>query len=134
MRGSCFSYAEIRPNAKAHCRLITKRHVKDAREMSLQEWNDMLPILKDTVAKIERVYKPAGYWISISVGPLGGQNKEHFYMRIVPKYKLGYGSVGQTGSYMLATPEQQEKLKSSSFQPDSEGVFAKKSKSDCQNA
>ena len=43
LRGSIFSYADIRPNAKAHCILTTKRHVNTARELNQQ---DMLPVMK----------------------------------------------------------------------------------------
>jgi len=44
----------------------------------------MLPVFKDTIAKIERVYKPVGYRIGIPVGEKGKQLQDHFYMRIVP--------------------------------------------------
>ena len=47
-----------------------------------------------TINKINKAYNPIGYKVSIPIGPLASQNPPHFYMRIVPKYKEGYGSVG----------------------------------------
>jgi len=34
---SVFTYSEIRPNAKGHCVLVTKKHNKDVREISQRE-------------------------------------------------------------------------------------------------
>ena len=50
-------------------------------------------MLKDTINKFDKVYKPMGYRFSFGVGKLGGQNSPHFYMRIVPKYKKNYGFI-----------------------------------------
>ena len=51
-------------------------------------------IFRDCVKKLDKVYNPAGYRVSIPISPFGTQNPLHFYMHIVPKYKEGYGSVG----------------------------------------
>jgi len=64
----------------------------------------MLPVFKDTIAKIERVYKPVGYRIGIPVGKKGKQLQDHFYMRIVPKYKLRHGSAEFSGNFTPAKP------------------------------
>ena len=75
----------------------------------------MLPVIKDTVNKLEKVYRFVGYRISIPTGKLGIQNKNHFYMRIIPKYKKHYGCIGTPKTFVPATPEQaktvQEALK-----------------------
>ena len=94
---SVFTYSEIRPNAKEHCVLVTKKHNKDVWDISQREWNDMLPVLKDNIAKINRVYSPPGFRIGISVGKFGLQNKNHFYCRIVPKYMINEGTYSTGG-------------------------------------
>ena len=94
LKGSVFSLANHRPNSKAHANIITKKHTEDLRVMTPQEWADILPVLKETIKKIDKVYHPLGYRISIPVGEKAGQNVPyHFYMRIVPKYKKGVVSV-----------------------------------------
>jgi len=91
--GKVYSYSEIRPNSQGHCCITTKRHITDVREISPEEWNDILPILKDVVRKIDKVYSPVGFYIAMPIGKLASQNLPHFYTRIVPKYKKGYGQM-----------------------------------------
>ena len=94
--GSFFTFANIRPNAKAHCVMSSKKHIKDVRfmNMNIDEWNEILPVLKDTMKKIDKVYHPAGFRFTIPTGNLAGQNSPHFFARIVivPKYKKSYGN------------------------------------------
>src|SRR4051794_18742297 len=68
----------------------------------------MLPVIIDNVNKLEKVYRFVGYRISIPTGKLAIQNKNHFYLRIIPKYKKSYGSVGTPHVFVPATPEQAE--------------------------
>ena len=35
--GPVYTFSEVRPNAKGHCVLTTKRHIKDMREMTQDE-------------------------------------------------------------------------------------------------
>jgi len=45
-------------------------------------------VLKDSIAKIDKAYHPVGYFLEIPIGELAAQNiPQHFYMRLVPKYK-----------------------------------------------
>ena len=84
-------------------------------------------MLKDQIEKIDKVYKPAGYRISISVGKLGGENSPHFYMQIVPKYRENWGTVGSSSSYHPAIPEQIETSKEA-FQPNADNIIAERDK------
>jgi len=97
--GTMFSSLGQRPNTKFHSVIITKRHTEDLRTMTDQEWADTLPVLKESVKKVENYYKfrgkpgPLGYRVSIPVGELSGANQPpHFYMRVVPKYKKDWGT------------------------------------------
>ena len=67
-----------------------KKSIDNLQEITHEEWNDILPVLKDTTKKIDKALKPIGHDISIPVGRAGGKNANHFYMRVVPKYKEGY--------------------------------------------
>jgi len=89
--GKVFSGLILRSQTKAHSAVCTKRHAGNLREITRQEWSDILPVLKDTISKIDKVYKPMGYRFSFRVGKLGSQNSPFFYMRIVPKYKKDNG-------------------------------------------
>ena len=60
--GTVFSSVNHRPNAKAHTVVITKRHIEDLRDLTPQEWADILPVLKESIAKVDKVYRPVGYF------------------------------------------------------------------------
>ena len=85
----------------------------------------MLPVFKDTIAKIERVYKPVGYRIGIPVGKKGKQLQDHFYMRIVPKYKLRHGSAEFSGNFTPAKPWEAKEAERV-FQPKLGNIVAEK--------
>ena len=117
---------------------MTKRHADDLRDLTNQEWEDILKVLKSDINKIENYYKfkdkpgPLGYRISIPIGEKGSQNMpQHFYVRVVPKYKEGKGTVSvPTNMKFDPSPdftEHQKKLQTS-FQPDQNGMIAEKSK------
>jgi len=92
--------------------------------MTPQEWADILPVLKETIKKIDKVYHPLGYRISIPVGEKAGQNVPyHFYMRIVPKYKKDWGTVSTSSEYKPVSPEKKKELEES-LQPNQDGVIA----------
>ena len=75
-KGSIFSSLNFRPDSKAHTVVISKRHFDDLRDMTDQEWADILPVLKykDSIAKIDKVYHPVGYFLEIPIGELAAQN------------------------------------------------------------
>jgi diadenosine tetraphosphate (Ap4A) HIT family hydrolase len=124
--GRTFSTTSYRPNAKAHCAVSTKRHADDIRKITLQEWDDILPVLKDTIRKIMKIYRPVGFYIGIPTGRLGGQNQSHFYMRVVPKYKKGYGSIAIKEHFIPATLEELQEVHQKL--QDNNGVVGERSK------
>src|SRR3954471_15122787 len=87
----------------------------------------MLPVLKDVVGKIDKVYHPIGFYIAIPVGELGTQNRAHFYTRVVPKYKEGYGTFLPKEQFVPPTPEQ-KKLIEEALRPNSERLIGERSK------
>lgn len=122
--GTVFSSVNPRPNSKYHTVIMTKQHTEDLRTLTDQEWNDILPVLKDSITKIENYYKcvnksgPLGYRISIPIGELAAQNiPQHFYCHVVPKYKENYGSTMVPYNYKYEAgqnfAENKEKIRAS---------------------
>ncbi|KAG9297608.1 hypothetical protein G9A89_007683, partial [Geosiphon pyriformis] len=63
-------------------------HSIDLRTITMQAWNDLLPILQDNVKRLESKYSPPGYVIAIPIGKEGAQDQPpHFQLHLVPKYK-----------------------------------------------
>ena len=42
--------------------------------MTNKEWADIFPVLKDSIAKIDKAYHPVGYFLEIPIGELAAQN------------------------------------------------------------
>jgi len=112
---------------------MSKRHADDFCDLTDKEWEDILPVLKDSIAKIDQAYHPLGYQISMPTGAKASQNEPpHFYMRVVPKYKKNWGTV----SIPLSVKSDMEpaefatrkKLIQGALQPNQDGVIAEKSK------
>ena len=127
-----FSVVNLRPNSKLHTVALAKRHVEDLRKLTSQEWNDLLLVIQDSIKKIEKLYSPVGYRISIPIGEKANQNEPfHFYCRVVPKYKKNWGTTAMSLEMkykpLPAFTEAKEKLKQA-LQPNQERVIAEKSK------
>ena len=73
-----------------------------------------MPVLKESIAKIEQVYNPVGYRLNIPVGKLvlADQNMPpHFYLRLVRKYPvIDKGSAGIREHYKPAILNKLKKL------------------------
>ena len=87
----------------------------------------MLPVLKDNIAKINRVYSLPGFRIGIPVGKFGLHDKNHFYCRIVPKYMVNEGTYSTAKSYKKISTEEQKQV-SEVLGANSEGIYIEASK------
>jgi len=125
--GTITSGVVLRQNSKGHAALCTKRHAENFKEIT-KEWADILPVLKDTINKIDKAYNPIGYKLSVPIVPLASQNPPHFYMRIVPKYKEAYGSRGIKGVSWKAFSQEGTEQANTIFQPTEDNIVAEKSK------
>lgn len=99
----------------------------------------MLKILKSDINKVENYYRqknksgPLGYRVSIPVGEKGSQNTPpHFYVRLVPKYKKGKGTVAVPINMKLGPDpdfvEHQKKFQTTFQQLNDGGLVAEKTK------
>jgi len=78
------------PSAKAHTTITSVKPITDLRELKTDEWNSLLPVLKEVIQKTNGVYHSVGYNIKFPVGKMS-QSIKHFYVQVAPKYKKGYG-------------------------------------------
>ena len=95
--------------------------------ISIQQWNEIFPVLKDTMKKINKVYHPVGFQFTIPTGKLAGQGLPHLMAHIVPKYKKSYGNECWSKEYNRATPEQVEITKKV-LQPNQDNIIAERNK------
>lgn len=75
------------PVSPGHTLVIPKRHIGSWFEITSEEQNAMLDLLRKAKAVLEEEFKPDGYNIGINDGPTAGQTVPHLHMHLIPRYK-----------------------------------------------
>ncbi|MDC1095772.1 HIT family protein [Pelagibacteraceae bacterium] len=74
------------PVTKHHTLIITKRHVSDYFELSIDELNDLHKILKDQKEKLLKLDKEiSGFNMGVNVGKDAGQSIMHCHVHLIPR-------------------------------------------------
>ena len=66
--------------------IIPKTQVGTPFELSQEEWNDTLSLMKQIKEYLDKKYKPDGYNVGWNVGKVGGQEVAHAHLHIIPRY------------------------------------------------
>lgn len=74
------------PVSLGHVLVITKRHVKDYFECSVNEKNSLLNTIDEICYYLKRKYKPDGFNIGINIGKDSGQTIFHMHVHVIPRY------------------------------------------------
>ena len=74
------------PVNKGHMLFMTKRHVKDFFETSLEEKNAIFELVEKAKEIIDNEYHPDGYNIGMNCGKAAGQSVMHFHIHVIPRY------------------------------------------------
>jgi histidine triad (HIT) family protein len=85
---------DIEQKSKAHSIIILREHHKSVEGMDDQDWSLMLPILKESVEKINKCHHPIGFNLHSYSSEKEGlhlQSVPHFHLHIVPLYEKHYG-------------------------------------------
>lgn len=75
------------PVNKGHVLIITRRHISDFFETSIEERfaiNELLDECKDI---LDETYTPDGYNIGINCGETAGQTIFHVHVHLIPRYE-----------------------------------------------
>lgn len=75
------------PVNKGHMLFMTKRHVKDFFETSLEEKNAIFELIEKAKEIIDKEYHPDGYNIGMNCGKAAGQSVMHIHVHLIPRYK-----------------------------------------------
>ena len=74
------------PVNKGHMLFMTKRHVKDFFETSLEEKNAIFELVEKAKKIIDNEYHPDGYNIGMNCGKAAGQSVMHIHVHLIPRY------------------------------------------------
>ncbi len=78
---------DIYPVSKGHALIIPRRHVVSFFDTTEDERREMLRLLDETKALLDRQHQPDGYNLGINDGDAAGQTVMHLHIHLVPRYK-----------------------------------------------
>lgn len=74
------------PVSQGHILFMTKRHVKDFFETTLEEKNAIFELMEKAKEMIDERYHPDGYNIGMNCGKAAGQSVMHIHVHLIPRY------------------------------------------------
>ena len=77
---------DLFPVSKGHALIIPRRHVRSFFETTAEERQEMMALIDDAKAILDREHKPDGYNIGINEGVAAGQTVMHLHIHLIPRY------------------------------------------------
>ena len=74
------------PISPGHTLVIPRRHVDSFFNLTAGERVDLLGLLDQAKASIEKEFKPDTYNVGINDGPAAGQTVSHLHIHLIPRY------------------------------------------------
>ena len=74
------------PITPGHTLVIPRRHVDSFFNLTAEERVDLLDLLDQAKAGIDKEFKPDTYNIAINDGPAAGQTVPHLHIHLIPRY------------------------------------------------
>ena len=74
------------PVSPGHLLIITKRHVADFFDTTIEERRALNSLLEECKKMLDREYSPDGYNIGVNCGTAAGQTIMHLHIHLIPRY------------------------------------------------
>mgnify|MGYP000878165167 FL=1 len=75
------------PVSPGHLLIITKRHVADFFDTTLEERQALNNLSEEAKKMLDREYSPDGYNIGVNCGAAAGQTIMHLHIHLIPRYQ-----------------------------------------------
>jgi diadenosine tetraphosphate (Ap4A) HIT family hydrolase len=75
------------PVSPGHTLVIPKRHAGSFFDMSEEEVQSMMALLKAAKITLDKEFRPDSYNVGINDGPQAGQTVPHVHMHLIPRYQ-----------------------------------------------
>lgn len=75
------------PVSPGHMLIITKRHVADFFNTTIEERRALNDLLEEAKKMLDREYSPDGYNIGVNCGTAAGQTIMHLHIHLIPRYQ-----------------------------------------------
>ena len=74
------------PVSKGHCLIISKQHKKTFFDLSINEQQELVELIRHTKQLIATKHDPDGYNIGMNCDEAAGQTVMHFHCHVIPRY------------------------------------------------
>ena len=74
------------PVSPGHALVIPRRHVASWFEATDEERIELMSVVADARAAIERIHQPDGYNLGVNIGHAAGQTILHLHVHVIPRY------------------------------------------------
>lgn len=75
------------PVSPGHLLIITKRHVADFFDTTIEERRALNDLLEECKKMLDREYSPDGYNIGVNCGTAAGQTIMHLHIHLIPRFR-----------------------------------------------
>ncbi len=82
----CLAFLDVRPHAKGHTVVISKKHFASALDLDDQTMKKMIIAVKKAMLKIKEVLNPDGFNTGWNDGSAAGQVVPHLHLHIMPRF------------------------------------------------
>jgi ATP adenylyltransferase len=87
MQAHAFVCMNRYPYASGHLLIVPRRHVSGLGELSTEEYDATMRLLRDAVACVEVAMRPGGVNIGVNVGQAAGAGiADHLHAHVVPRW------------------------------------------------
>jgi ATP adenylyltransferase len=76
------------PYSNGHCLIVSTRHVADINQLSIQEYAQLMELLRETKGLLQTAFKPAGFNVGVNFGRIAGAGLPgHVHIHVVPRWR-----------------------------------------------
>jgi diadenosine tetraphosphate (Ap4A) HIT family hydrolase len=72
--------------SRGHVIVIPRRHVAGFFDMTSEEQDAVVALLREAQLRIQKEFSPDGYNIGVNVGGAAGQSRMHVHVHLIPRY------------------------------------------------
>lgn len=85
--GTAFAIRDGFPVSPGHTLIIPRRHIGSLFGIPGSDLLDLLQLLAQTKAALDREFQPDGYNIGVNDGAAAGQTVPHLHIHLIPRYQ-----------------------------------------------
>ena len=85
--GTAFAIRDGFPVSPGHTLIIPRRHIGSLFGIPGSDLLDLLQLLAQTKAALDREFQPDGYNIGVNDGAAAGQTVPHLHLHLIPRYR-----------------------------------------------